>query len=250
MPPKCIHFKFEYSHIQYAPLFVLRDTCISYLPISFYPLVSMQHTILLSHIIMVKVNSWFDLHICPDFPLCQYENLRCSTHLQSRARRNRVVKKDNNSADPYLLISFSFSFTSLQTQCITFQEVKCTIYSNIYQQLKAKLDMMNIQSEKDYPMPIRILSQLEKLNKFVMEYFGSTIISVTVETISAKCLQYRKWHYQIQFCKLPVNVLLFYVLIIAIRGKSKVYQLLAHGRWFSPGTPPLKLVAMIQLKYC
>jgi hypothetical protein len=34
-----------------------------------------------------------------------------------------------------------------------------------------------------------------------------------------------------------VIVLLFYVLIIAIRGKSKVYQLLAHGRWFSPGTP-------------
>ena len=30
---------------------------------------------------------------------------------------------------------------------------------------------------------------------------------------------------------------MFYVLIIAIRGKSKVYQLLAHGRWFSPGTP-------------
>ena len=32
---------------------------------------------------------------------------------------------------------------------------------------------------------------------------------------------------------------------------DKVYQLLAHGRWFSPGyPPPLKLVAMIQLKYC
>ena len=32
---------------------------------------------------------------------------------------------------------------------------------------------------------------------------------------------------------------------------DKVYQLLAYGRWFSPGTPllpPLKLVAMIQLK--
>ena len=31
-------------------------------------------------------------------------------------------------------------------------------------------------------------------------------------------------------------------------ASDKVYQLLAHGRWFSPGTPilpPLKLVAMI-----
>ena len=27
-------------------------------------------------------------------------------------------------------------------------------------------------------------------------------------------------------------------------------QFLAHGRWFSSGTPPLKVVAMIQLKYC
>ena len=32
-------------------------------------------------------------------------------------------------------------------------------------------------------------------------------------------------------------------------ASDKVYQLLAHGRWFSPGTPPLKLVTMIQLKY-
>jgi hypothetical protein len=33
-----------------------------------------------------------------------------------------------------------------------------------------------------------------------------------------------------------------------LRVSDKVYQLLAHGRWFSPGTrvlPPLKLVAMI-----
>ena len=31
-------------------------------------------------------------------------------------------------------------------------------------------------------------------------------------------------------------------------ASDEVYQLLAHGRWFSPGTPaspPLKLVAMI-----
>ena len=31
-------------------------------------------------------------------------------------------------------------------------------------------------------------------------------------------------------------------------ASDKAYQLLAHGRWFSPGTPllpPLKLVAMI-----
>jgi hypothetical protein len=29
-------------------------------------------------------------------------------------------------------------------------------------------------------------------------------------------------------------------------ASDKVYQLLVHGRWFSPGTlPPLKLVAMI-----
>jgi hypothetical protein len=36
-------------------------------------------------------------------------------------------------------------------------------------------------------------------------------------------------------------------------ASDKVYQLLAHGRWFSPGTrlpPPLNLVAMIYLKYC
>jgi hypothetical protein len=34
-------------------------------------------------------------------------------------------------------------------------------------------------------------------------------------------------------------------------ASDEVYQLLAHGRWFSPGTrllPPLKLVAMILLK--
>jgi hypothetical protein len=35
-------------------------------------------------------------------------------------------------------------------------------------------------------------------------------------------------------------------------ASDKVYQLLAHGRWFSPDTPallpPLKLVAMILLK--
>jgi hypothetical protein len=34
-------------------------------------------------------------------------------------------------------------------------------------------------------------------------------------------------------------------------ASDKVYQLLAHGRWFSPGTPllsPLNLVAMILLK--
>jgi hypothetical protein len=34
-------------------------------------------------------------------------------------------------------------------------------------------------------------------------------------------------------------------------ASDKVYQLLAHGRWFSPGTPAsstIKLVAMILLK--
>ena len=36
-------------------------------------------------------------------------------------------------------------------------------------------------------------------------------------------------------------------------ASDKVYQLLAHGRWFSQGTPASstsKRVAMIELKYC
>ena len=33
-------------------------------------------------------------------------------------------------------------------------------------------------------------------------------------------------------------------------ASDKAYQLLGHGRWFSPGIPPLKLGTMIQLKYC
>ena len=33
-------------------------------------------------------------------------------------------------------------------------------------------------------------------------------------------------------------------------ASDKVYQLLAHDRWYSRILPPLKLVSMIQLKYC
>ena len=75
---------------------------------------------------------------------------------------------------------------------------------------------------------------------------GSMSQIVGLPNNSYKAITNTVW-VRVRLCKLQKG----YTRLAA--ASEKVYQLLAHGRWFFPGTrvlPPLKLVVMIQLKYC
>ena len=58
------------------------------------------------------------------------------------------------------------------------------------------------------------------------------------------------WAFKIYILRMDPYIILP---VYSIQHYDQVCQLLAAGRWFSPGTPflpPIKLTATIQLKYC